>query len=198
MVNIWESLVTAGPLHAMRSALDARLRLAFPPRLFAHAVLPAQLTMPVWAALTRRTPVILLGFDRVEPDNAAGRLFSGKAHWRVMPVVRNAGTPEARLLGDASGPGQLGVIGVAIAALHGMTTPAGTVTVTGATNLAIEGLMDEAAAPSGVTLSIPFTLPPVPASGDVDDFLWLAVDWRLDPAEAIAASDITELREDAA
>lgn len=199
MVNIYASLVAAGPLHAMHAALTARLKLAFPTTHFGHHTLPARITLPVWQKITRRTPAICLGWNGFDRGKDAGRVLRANAKWSVLGATRNEAGVEPRLLGDALGAGQIGVAQVAAAALHGMAIrDVGTVAVTGATNLVIEGLLDEHAALTGIDITVNFDLRPAPATGDIDEFLTGAADWRLAPLDTAAASDVIPLREDAA
>lgn len=196
MVSAYADLTSSGPLFAMHEAIAARLRLAFPPARFNHEILPAALTPPMWSDLTRRTPMVALGFvgiRLIEPNGS--RLFRARAEWRVVPVIRNPAGPRARLLGDSQGPGQLGLIQVAIAALHGLAVPdVGDINVTDAGNLYAEGYADEAAALTGVTISGVFNLLPGDGS-DIADFLRHAADWAFEADGAAVAGQTINLRE---
>lgn len=193
-MNPYADLTAAGPLFQMQQAIAARLQLAFPPPRFHHDILPAAPTPSMWSDLARRTPLIALGFVGVRPalPNEA-RGFQARAEWRVVPVIRNAAGARARLLGDLQGPGQLGLLQVAIAALHGMTIDGvGAVEVTDAANLYAEGYADEAAALSGVTLGVTFAL--ATAGGpDAPRLLRLVTGWTFGAATAAESNiDIPE------
>jgi hypothetical protein len=194
-VSLCASLTEDGPLFAVHAAIAARLAQAFPPGRFHHEILPAAVTPSMWADLARRTPLIALGFVGLRPERG-GRHFEARAEWRVVPVLRNPAGARPRLLGDRQGPGQFGLLQVAIAALHGLQIPGwGTAEITEATNLYAEGYADEHAALSGITVSVRITLVPAPAAGALDEFLRQSVRWAFDPDRPDAATDTLNLRE---
>jgi len=190
-VNPYAELTADGPLFLAQSAIAARLQLAFPAPRFNHEILPAAVTPAMWSELARRTPMIALGFVGIRPSAQSGRQMHGRADWRVVPVIRNAAGPRARLLGDRQGPGQLGVMQVAIAALQGMSIPGvGTAEVGDATNLYADGYADEHAALSGISVSVPFSLH---VAASLDDLLTVGVTWAFG-AEGTAASSTIQLQ----
>lgn len=194
-MNPWSDLTAASPLHAAHRAIAERLALAFPTTHFRHHVLPPRLTMPAWNRIAQRTPAVALGFQGFRPRKDCGRLLGVVATWVVLGVVRNEAGEERRLLGDAAMPGQIGLLAVAAAALHGMPVAgAGAVEVTSGDNLVIEGLADEHAAPVTLSVTVAATLRPAPPEGSLDEFLRLAAGWVLDPSTGAAADDTINLR----
>ena len=122
-------------LHATLAALQARLDLVFPSQNFVQVVLPPKITPVAWKELTRRTPMIGLGWDSIDPMKPASRLLSGVSRWSVFVVVRNQRGPEPRLLGDRLGPGLFDLVQAAAGVLHGHTIDqVGTCFVTGVHN----------------------------------------------------------------
>lgn len=173
-------LSTDGRLPAMADALAARLKGIFPTSHFAHQIVPAGMTPKVWSDLTARTPFIGLGWRGVEPDPNSGRLFRGRAEWTVFAVVRNPSSPRARLLGDATAPGTIGMAQVAAAWLHGWHVPdCGPIEVQGIAALSADGWKDEAAEVTALNIRVPFTLVGLE---QLEDFLRLGVTWEFDPA----------------
>ena len=122
-------------LVATLAALQAQLALVFPTNMFAQVILPPKITAASWRELTRRTPMIGIGWDSIEPLKPPSRILSGNSRWSVFLVVRNAGGPGPRFLGDALGPGLFDMVSGAAAVLHGRTFPGiGTGFVTGVHN----------------------------------------------------------------
>lgn len=109
-----------GPLGAIGAALQARLKLLFPPAKFTHKWVPPKLNERGWKMLTERTPLIGLSFDQFERQET-GRMATGRSEWSVLCVTRNERSTEARFLGDEFAPGILALLQVATAGLHGMT-----------------------------------------------------------------------------
>ncbi|MBR0681914.1 hypothetical protein GXW74_15575 [Roseomonas eburnea] len=183
-------LHTSGPLFGMAAGLEARLKAFFPPSHFGFGIVPAGLTPAMWARLTQRTPWVGLGFRGVKPDAASGRILKGKAEWTVFVVVKNAHSPRARLLGDAMGPAQLGMIQVAALCLHAHELrDIGHVEVVGIANLQAEGWKDEAAeiAALSITVNLSLTDP-----RELPDFLRLAVQWQFEPPPSEGPADTIE------
>lgn len=171
-------LMAAGPLFAMQQGLQARLRAFFPASHFDFGIVPARLTPAGWVRLVRRTPWLGLGWRGIQPDPASGRMFKGKGEWTVFAVVKNEHSPLARLVGDSRGPGQLGVVQVAMLALHGFEIrDVGHVEVQGVANLQAEAWTDEASEIAGINISVNFALSQTPP----DEFLRLGVEWAFDP-----------------
>lgn len=122
-------------LHATLAALQAQLALVFPPAQFIQVILPPKLTAPAWRELTRRTPMIGIGWNSVTPLQPPSRILTGTTRWSVFLVVRNQAGPAPRFLGDALGPGLFDLVSAAAGVLHGHTIPGiGTAFVTGVSN----------------------------------------------------------------
>lgn len=187
-----EDLISAGPLLTTCTELQARLKAFFPPAKFDHQVVPAKLTSTAWAALTRRTPMVGLGWGGVRPERDNARRFVGAMLWTVFLVTKNAHSPLARLMGDGMGAGQLGVLQVALAALQGRTLSTGSVAVTDVANVAAEGLADENTAITAINIEVRTGLAIAGDSG-LDEFLRVHVQWRFPDAEGPA--DMIEVRD---
>ncbi len=188
-----QDLIAAGPLLDCCNALQARLKAFFPPAHFEHQVVPAKLTPAVWASLTRRTPMIGLGWGGVRPKRDNGRLFAGDALWTVFLVTKNSNSPVARLLGDALGAGQLGVAQVAVVALQGFTSPGlGTTAVTDVGNVSAENLAEENTAITAINIEVPMTLT-IAGDRGLDNFLRVYVQWQFPDAQGPA--DMIEVRD---
>lgn len=178
-------LTTEGPLLLAHQQIQARLKTFFPEAKFAHGAVPANLSPRGWDALTRRTPFVGLGWRGFRPDAQNGRLLKASAQWTVFLVVRNLGSPAARLAGDSLGPGLLGMTQVAALCLHGFTilgpeparTAVGTIEVNEVANLQADHWQDEAAAIAGLNVSLGFVLAD-PA--ELDEFLRLGAAWNFD------------------
>lgn len=171
----------SGPLPRTAMALSERLKLAFPEKLFQHQFVPAKLTAADWKQLTRITPFVGLGWNDIEPNPDAGRLFSGESRWTVFLVTKNAQGIGPRYFGDARAPGLFSMVQAAVALLNGFTIEdVGTAFVTKAGNLYAEGWDTDESAIGGVDVSVGFTLP----IGDgvdgieLDDFKTFEITWN--------------------
>lgn len=122
-------------LHQALAGINARLDLAFPASVFARPIVPPRLTGEVWRELTRRTPLVGVGWNAVEPQRPQSRSLNATSKWTVFLVARNAGGPAQRFLGDALGPGLFDMVCAAAAVLNGTTIAGvGTAFVSGITN----------------------------------------------------------------
>jgi hypothetical protein len=108
-------------LHTTLAALQAQLALVFPANEFIQVVLPPKITPGAWKELTRRTPMIGLGWDAFAPESPSSRRLIGDTTWSIFLVVRNQAGPTPRFLGDALGPGLFDLVSAAAAVLHGHT-----------------------------------------------------------------------------
>jgi hypothetical protein len=154
------TILPQGALECAGAAIDARLRLVFPPRLFDHQVMPSRVTPAGWKRLLRRTPFVGLGWAKADlaPHAPAG-LFVGVAHWSVFLVTRNVAGPRHLYWGDGQGPGLFAMVRAAVAGLHGMKIAGvGTAQVPGAGNAYAEGWDDDEIAMAAVDLTVNLTL----------------------------------------
>ncbi len=173
-------LIGGGPVAAMHRDLALRLALAFPPAQFQHRTMPARLTPSEWARYTERCPFVGLGFVRMAPASGAlvrPRVWSGRAEWLVMFVVRNPKI-EAQLLGDGLGCGLAGMLAVATAALHGRGIAGIGACQVGEGGAAYsESWASENASAAALNISVPFDLVDQAGLARLDDFLRLGQRW---------------------
>lgn len=163
------TITQPGPLSIIGRGIRARLEQVFPPALFTHVWMPARVDSARWSMLTRRPPVIGLGFNGFTP--AAESYASGVSEWSLYLVTANEAGDEARLFGDRHAPGLFGLIEVAAAALHGLTiADGGSVRAGEATHAFVETVTDAALAIATIDLSVPTTisLGDVIAGGDAE------------------------------
>ena len=179
-------------LHATLAALQARLALVFPPDLFDQRILPPKITQAVWKELTRRTPVVGIGWDGLVPDKPPSRRLVGETAWSVFLVVRNAGGPSTQLVGDALGSGLFDLVNAGAAVLHGHSIPEiGPIFVTSADNVVSPDWDMEGLVVACLALRVGATLPT--ASDLVADttegiLKTLSITWRFPNAPA---ADVT-------
>lgn len=177
--------VNPGPLQLIGSGLIKRLHLAFDPKLFVHAMMPARLTPQAWTELTRRTPFIGLGWNELRQAPDLARQFRGITRWTVYLVTRNASGEQGRYFGDAQGLGLFNLVQVATAMLHGVDIAGiGTASVTSAANAVAEGWEGGNAVIAALDVEVPIDLSPrgVLASLSIDDFITDAITWDFLPA----------------
>lgn len=174
------TLSRQGPQFETFHALDARLRLAFPPAQFHHEVVPARLSKPVFETLIRRTPFVGVGFQGMAPSSPNGsRIWRGAVNWTVFLAIQNSKKPGL-LLGDAMGVGQLGVLGVALALLHGWTVRGlGTWAVGAASNMYAEDFIHDDIGLIALEASIHVEMTDEAAAAALPEFLRLGATWDL-------------------
>lgn len=195
------TLLNPLPLVSLGQALAARLQLAFDPKLFVHAIMPARLDARAWTELTRRTPFVGLAFNDMIAAPDMQRRFRGATRWSVYLVVRNAAGPAGRYFGDAQGPGLLAMIQAATAMLQGTTLSdassagLGSVSVHQAANAVAEGWEDGAAAIAALDLQVPIDITldtTLDAAGlDADALKTTAITWDFLPATGSLTDIIT-------
>ena len=200
------SIVTPGPLATAALALQARVQAIFPPEKFTFGWVPARVTRETWKTLTRRTPFIGIGWTDLKHDST-GRLWSGSGRWTVFLATKNASGNAGRYFGDALAPGLFSEVEAAVACLHGMTIKGvGSVEVSSASNMAIEGWDDEDMMLAmldleiGTTLAMndvltgiagstaPASAAAAPTSNDPNDFglfQTLAINWNFDGTNTV-------------
>lgn len=151
------TIIQPGPLSIIGAGIRARLEQVFPPALFVHAWMPARVDSATWSRLTRRLPLVGLGFNGFTP--AAESYATGMSAWSLYLVTANEGGDEARLFGDRHAPGLFGLIEVASAALHGLNIQdGGSVRVGEATHAYVESVADASLAIATIDLSVPTTI----------------------------------------
>jgi hypothetical protein len=159
-----EAVGEEGPLHFTARALAAQLQTVFPPNRFDFQYLDGKLGKTQWGRLTRRPPSVCLGWAGITPLPGNGCVFLGTSHWFVGLLTKNVHSPDARLLGDAVGPGILSMVRAATIALHGFTidpaeTPwaaSGTAEITGIHALYNDEFTDEYTTLAGLDVSVQY------------------------------------------
>lgn len=185
------TIVQPGPLSAVARGIRARLEQVFPPAQFAHLWMPSRPDSAAWSRLTRRPPVIALGFN--EFTTAAESHATGASEWTLYLVTGNEAGDEARLFGDRHAPGLLGLIEVGVAALHGLNiVGSGSVRVGQATHAFVETLQDASLAIATIDLAAATTinLGDVIIGGDAEPGLGRTQDvtWNFEAPGVIAGS----------
>lgn len=114
------TIAPAGPLEQIARAIRARLEIVFPPARFHHAFIPPRMTIGEWEKVLLKPPLIGVSFRDFTSRHAAGtRMLIVDPVFSVLLVTPNVSSVEARLMGDALGPGVLIMAQVAGAILHG-------------------------------------------------------------------------------
>lgn len=185
------TIVQPGPLSITGWGIRAALEMVFPPVQFVHAWMPARVDSAAWSRLTRRLPLIGLGFNSFSP--AAQSRAAGASDWTVYLVTANEAGDEARLFGDRHAPGLLALIEVASSLLHGMPLPGGgSVRAGEATHVFVDSIADASLAIATLELSVTTTinLGDVIAGGDADPGLARAQDvtWNFEAPGLMAGS----------
>ena len=121
-----DSLISGGPLAGSFMAIRTRLQELFDPKVYEHVVIPPRATLQDWKSLTRRMPMVGLGFMGCPPSPRTGANFRGDAQFYVVLLTRQIPGLDG-YFGDGVLPGILGLSAVAVMGLHGMTIqPVGT------------------------------------------------------------------------
>ncbi len=187
-------IVQPGPLSLIALGIRTRLEQVFPARQFVHAWMPAHVDRDVWTHLTRRTPLVGIGFNGFDPQAASRGI--GASTWSVYLVTRNEAGHHARLFGDKQAPGLFGVLEVGVAALHGHTIEdGGTIQVREAVNAFVEGFKDEGMALGTIDLHVPtvISMTDVIANGDAEPGLLNTRDitWSFDNGAGEITGSVT-------
>lgn len=161
-------IVQPGPLSATARGLRARLEAVFPPAQFGHEWMPGRVTPAVWSRITRRAPLVAIGFTGFSPQ-AMGHA-DGRSSWTVYLATRNEAGDAARLFGDRLAPGLFGLIEVAVGALQGhQIADGGTVDVDSVAHAFVDGFDgDIALGVVEVTIPTVIDLRDLLAGGDAD------------------------------
>lgn len=122
-IQALQTIISGGVTGIAFRAIRARLRGCFSPQLFSHEVIPAKVSPAIWDNITRRAPMVGLGWSHWAPNPDNGATFLGTLVFPLIIMVEFA-KHEDRYLGAQIGsgtymPGALGLQEYAIAALHG-------------------------------------------------------------------------------
>ncbi|WP_145994555.1 hypothetical protein [Gluconobacter frateurii] len=114
-----DMLIAGGSLAVAFGTIRKRLEELFDPAVYEHAVIPPRATLADWKELTRRMPMVGLGFMGCPPAQRVGANFRGDAQFYLVLLTRQQPGLEA-YFGDGTLPGILGLSAVAALGLHGM------------------------------------------------------------------------------
>ncbi|WP_336718531.1 hypothetical protein [Asaia bogorensis] len=122
-IQALQTIISGGVTGAAFQAIRSRLKAFFDPRLFTHTVIPAKVSQATWDSITRRAPMVGLGWSHWAPNADNGATFQGTLSFPLILMV-DFPEPEGRYVGGQIGsgtymPGALGLQEYAIAALHG-------------------------------------------------------------------------------
>ncbi|MBL7232054.1 hypothetical protein [Komagataeibacter oboediens] len=175
-------LLRGGPVREAFDALRKRLKLAFPPQIFTHVVVPPNAKRATWDTILKTKPAVALGWSAWKPDHACGATFRGDLVFAVFIAIQHT-APERLYLGNEQlrGLGTMGVSAAAVAFLHGWTLPGelGTAMVRQcALPPTADWLADDTALVSleVVVPNVSFDAPAL--AQQLDDFKGLAVTWQ--------------------
>lgn len=190
------SFVQPGPLASVALGIKARLDLIFPPEKFVFQWMPPRIDVGVWQKLTRRAPMIGIGFNRFHSPRLPKDL-AVISDWTVYLVTRNEAGSKELLFGDPFAPGQFMLSAAAGAILHGTTLPGlGTIQVTEAANSFVEDFKENDLSLTAIELSVPvcLTLGMVldGAGTEAADLMGQTIQWSFD-GSAIVQTDATTI-----
>ncbi|HEV2501608.1 MAG TPA: hypothetical protein VGV39_00945 [Mesorhizobium sp.] len=167
------------PIRTIEPAIKARLRLAFPSKVFQIERIPPVLTIEEFKRVVRLTPFIGLAWLGIKPDPASGRQLAAAMRWRLVMIVKASSSLEARFKGDTRDIGMDAMIDVAVALLQGAVFDGiGASAVTGAEAVFVDGWADEATVVANLDFEVryQFSLAALQLK-TIDDFKSLHVTW---------------------
>jgi hypothetical protein len=120
------------PLSATFPAIEARLRTFFKADRWGFHVVDDPMSDEEFKAITRRTPLLALGWRQFNPSSkSVGRRFQGAFGLRLTIVVKHPNGARLRFMGDERGPGLFPSICGAALLINGFTAEGvGTFSVT--------------------------------------------------------------------
>lgn len=119
-----EALIGGGPIRTVFGAVQNRLRIIFPDRLYKHHIVPPHASKNDWGKIIGTTPAIALGWTGWNPDRDCGATFRGDMSFVLFGIVKGRGPAELYFGDDRiRGAGTMGITALAAAALHGMDVP---------------------------------------------------------------------------
>lgn len=192
-----DSFIRPGPLGAIALGIRARLELAFPPAKFSFQWMPGRVDKKVWMELTRRMPMIGIGFTGLEAPQTTS-FYAGSSHWMVYLATRNSNGAEAVLFGDKFAPGQLQLAEVAASLLHGFLVPCeGMARVQEVANSYVEDYEDAGLSITAISLNVPVDLSPPRVWGDerltATGLSGETIQWSFDGGATIVQTDVTTI-----
>lgn len=131
------------PISAAFPALEARLRTFFQANIWDFHAVSDPMSIEEFKAITRRTPLLALGWRQFNPTKTVGRRFQGDLGLRLTIAVKHPLDAGKRFLGDRAGPGLFPAICCAATLLNGYTVAdLGTFSVTAIAQAYAEGYGD--------------------------------------------------------
>lgn len=134
----------ADPITASFTALEARLRVFFLPKVWDFHVVADPMSIEEFKGITRKTPLLALSWRQFNPtEQKVGRRFQGALGLRLTIVVKHPLDAAKRFMGDRAGPGLFPSICGAIALVNGFSVAdLGTFSVTAVAQAYAEGYGD--------------------------------------------------------
>lgn len=161
------------PISAAFPALEARLRTFFKAERWDFHIVPDPMSIEEFKAITRRTPLLALGWRQFNPTKTVGRRFQGDLGLRLTIAVKHPLDAGKRFLGDARGPGLFPAICCAASLVNGFSLEGlGTFSVTAIAQAYAEGYGDHNVAIATMDIGVDVAIGDV--TGDLaaaDDFL---------------------------
>ena len=119
-----EELIGGGPIRTAFEAIQTRLKIIFPERLYRHHIIPPHASKADWSKIIGGCPAIALGWAGWSPDRDCGSAFRGDMAFALFGIVQSR-DPAGLYFGDdrLRGAGTMGINALAAAALHGMNVP---------------------------------------------------------------------------
>lgn len=150
------------PISAAFPAIEARLRLYFQAKVWDFHTVADPMSIEEFKAITRRTPLLALGWRQFNPTKSVGRRFQGDLGLRLTIAVKHPLDANKRFLGDSRGPGLFPAITCAAALLNGFTVAdLGTFSVTAIAQAYAEGFGDHNIAIATMDIGINVAMPDV-------------------------------------
>jgi hypothetical protein len=164
------------PMSAAFPAIETRLRTFFKADRWDFHVVDDPMSEEEFKAITRRTPMIAVGWRQFNPTSkAVGRLFQGELGLRLTMAVKHPNGAASRFMGDARGPGLFPSICGAGLLINGFTVAGlGTFSVTAIAQAYAQGFSNMNTAIATMDIGIGVTIGDV--TGDLaaaPDFLQL-------------------------
>ncbi|MBR0559500.1 hypothetical protein [Neokomagataea anthophila] len=117
-----DQLITGGPLSYALRALRSQLEALFNPETYTHSIIPPRASAREWEHLTKRMPMVAVGWMGMPTSAHTGGLFHGDMQFAVILMTRQ-NDPESAYFGDGTLPGVLGLASIAALGLHGFDIP---------------------------------------------------------------------------
>ena len=110
-------LLAGGPFATAFLAIEQRLKELFDPAVYTHAVIPPRASVRDWENLTKRMPMVALGWMACRPSDRSSDIFRGDAQFALILLTRQNAGRDA-YFGDGTLPGVMGLASVAAMGLH--------------------------------------------------------------------------------